>query len=60
MNESRTVTRLRRNDPIIKFVYIRLRDEEDIALAEALEQNDYVNEILLAMPEQPHAASALG
>ena len=45
MNASYTLARLRRNDPNAKFVYVQLREEEDIALAEALETNEYVNDI---------------
>jgi len=55
MNESQAVARLRRNDPNVKDVYLQLRDEDDIALAEALERNDHVNDIGFAVlpPEQP-------
>ena len=47
MNVYSTVARLRRNDPNATFVPIHLwLEQDDVVLAEALERNDYVNEIL--------------
>ena len=54
MNESRTVTWLRRNVPNEKVVNVRLgwqQEQEDIALAQALETNEYINEIHFNVPQ---------
>ena len=51
--ESPTVAELRRNDPNEKVVTIQSwLEQDDVALAEALEQNDYVDEIRFDMLEQ--------
>ena len=49
---STTVAQLGRNDPNVKAVTIRLRQERDAPLAEALERNDYVNEICFETEQQ--------
>jgi len=58
MNMSQTVRWLGENDPIRKVVYIRLWQERDAPLAQALERNDYINDIhfiveMVPQTEQP-------
>ena len=44
--QSQAVAQLRRNDPNVYFVRINLGLEQDFALAQALERNEYVNTIV--------------
>ena len=54
MNESRAVAELlRRNDPNVEVVCINLREQDDAALAQALERNDYVNSIQFLVNRLP-------
>jgi len=58
MNMSQTVRWLGENDPIRKVVYIRLWQERDAPLAQALERNEYINDIhfiveMVPQMEQP-------
>jgi len=49
----RAVAQLRRNVPTQEVVYIKLRQQDDAALAQALERNDYVNKIVFFIDRLP-------
>jgi len=54
MSESGAVAKLRRNDPNEEVVYIfNLREQDDAALVQALERNDYVNKIDFVIDSLP-------